>query len=233
MGTFLSLSGIIGKSHSEVADCLAKYCQDNGGGLLQEELSVENKNCCIIKEEGNNTVVHYPSGYLERDQSSAFLSKELDAPVFSFHIHDGDLWMYLLFINGAIVDQFNPIPEYWEEEISEEEIASWSGNASIVTKHIPGLKPESIQKYLVRWLPEEESRKAYTTDEYMNEDWQLIDFMKKVGLTFPLDDQYQPTGSTYKLWTKDHKLIPVKAAPQRAVPLASTPVKRKWWEFWK
>jgi len=59
---------------------------------------------------------------LEWDESSAFLSRELQAPVFSFHIHDGDLWMYILHVNGLAVDQFNPVPDYWDDQISSEEI---------------------------------------------------------------------------------------------------------------
>ena len=230
---FLSLSGIIGKTQNEVAQCLARYCEASEGGLMKEYLDAEHNNCCVIKEAHDNTVVYYPSGFIEWEQSSVFLSKELNAPVFSFHVHDGDLWMYVLFVNGAIVDQFNPIPEYWDENIGEEEIVSWRGNATTVAKYVPGLKPESIQKYLVSWDIDEETKKAYETDEFVNEYWQLTDFMKKVGLTYPFDSNNNSTGTTYKLWTTQLRLRPPKSQTGKPSPLENASVQRKWWKFWK
>jgi hypothetical protein len=32
--------------------------------------------------------------------------------------------MYILYNNGQIIDQFNPIPDYWDENISDEEMES-------------------------------------------------------------------------------------------------------------
>jgi hypothetical protein len=75
-------------------------------------------------EENGNVSVFYPNGFVEWDESSAYISKELKTTVFSFHIHDGDFWMYILYNNGQIIDQFNPIPDYWDENISDEEMES-------------------------------------------------------------------------------------------------------------
>jgi hypothetical protein len=110
MGNFLAISSIIGKTKNEVITSLTNYAISVNGGL-QEESNIDSStdNCCIIDEENGNVSVFYPNGYLEWDDSSAYLSKELNATVFSFHIHDGDFWMYVLYNNGQIIDQFNPI----------------------------------------------------------------------------------------------------------------------------
>jgi hypothetical protein len=204
MGMFLSLTSVVGKTQNEVVNSLTNYAKSVGGGLKKENLSIDNDNCCVIEEAIGNTTIFNPYAYLEWDKSSEFISKDLNAPVFSFHIHDGDLWMYVFFVNGEIVDQFNPIPDYWDDSISVEEIESWKGDASILVKYLNNVKQLNIEKYLVRWdLESEENGKAYVDDEFTNEDWQLLDFMKRIGLPYPLDENGNPKGQIYKLWTKE------------------------------
>ena len=79
---------------------LTRYAQSVNGGLEKANLSIDNDNCCVITEANGNTTVLNPDDFLEWDASSEFISGDLNAPVFSFHIHDGDLWMYTLFANG-------------------------------------------------------------------------------------------------------------------------------------
>ena len=193
MGMFLSLTSIIGKTKDEVVKSLTNYAKSVGGGLEKENLSIDNDNCCVIEEAHGNTTVFNPYAYLEWDKSSEFISKDLNAPAFSFHIHDGDLWMYVLFVNGEIVDQFNPIPDYWDESISEDKIQSWKGDAATIANYVKSVKQADIEKYLVRWdLEAEESQKAYRDDEFQQEDWQLLDFMRKLRLPYRLDDDVNP-----------------------------------------
>ena len=203
MGNFLALSGVIGKTEAEVLTSLKNYASSVEGGIIPDNtMDPENDNCCILEEANGNTTIFYPYGYLEWDASSEFISKELNAPVFSFHIHDGDLWMYILYYNGQVVDQFNPIPDYWDEDLSKDEIESWNGNASSIAKYIPYINTKDIENYLVSWDPdEEESSKAYPTDEYGKEEWQLVDFMSKLKLPYPIDDDGKPKGHTYRYWT--------------------------------
>jgi hypothetical protein len=230
MGNFLALSGVIGKTQNEVFTSMTNYANSVDGGIQQDNtLNSDNGNCCIIEESNGNTTIFYPDGYLEWDDSSEFISRELNATVFSLHIHDGDLWMYLLYNNGKVIDQFNPIPDYWDENITEEEIESWKGNASVVTKYVSYIKQKEIEKYLVRWdLDEEESTKAYPTDEFTKEEWQLVDFMKKLKLPYPLDDNGNPKGQTYKFWTAKLRLKPATKNLTKKTETKDKP----WWKIW-
>jgi hypothetical protein len=231
MGTFLSLTSVVGKTQTEVANSLRNYALSVGGGLEKEDLPVEHDNCCVLKEANGNTSIFYPHGYLEWDASAAFISRELGAPVFSFHIHDGDLWMYLLFVNGNIVDQFNPLPDYWDDNLSKQEMQSWKGNAKLVSSYFNHLQPASIEKYLVRWdLEAEETIKAYAADEFEQEDWQLLDFMKKLQLPYPLKDDGTANGEGYKLYTKELKLGTVSKYSKAR--LAKDNEGKPWWKFW-
>lgn len=230
---FLSLTSIIGKTKDDVVKSLTNYAKSVGGGVEKENLSTNDENCCVIVESNGNTTILNPFDYLEWDRSAEFISKDLNAPVFSFHIHDGDLWMYILFVNGVSVDQFNPIPNYWED-ISEEEIQSWEGNATTVASYVKSVKRTDIEKYLVRWdLETEETKKAYPDDEFMQEDWQLLDFMKKLGLPYPIENDGRPKGDTFKFWTKEFplKVKVAKAASTITTSSVSAP-KKPWWKFW-
>lgn len=236
MGIFLALSGVIGKTQQEVLNSLTNYAKGVNGGVQKEEnINSNNDNCCIIEEANGNTSVFYPDGYLEWDDSSEFISIELNATVFSLHIHDGDLWMYLLYNNGKIVDQFNPVPAYWDDNLSEEEIESWKGSATTLAKYVNYIQPSEIVNYLVRWdLDEEESSKAYPTDEFAKEEWQLIDFMNKIKLPYPLDDSGNPKGQTYKFWTDKLKLKPKQlnnGTSDRSGTIDNNNGK-PWWKFW-
>lgn len=231
MGTFLSITSVVGKSQTEVVNSLLNYAKNNGGGLEKESLPIEHNNCCVIEEANNNTTIFNPYAFLEWDKSSEFISKDLNAPVFSFHIHDGDFWMYVLFVNGEIVDQFNPVPDYWDENISEEELDLWKGNASVIHQYINSVQPVDVEKYLVRWNYEsDEIEKAYSDDEFEQEDWQLIDFMRKIGLPFPLNEDGSPKADTYKLWTT--QLALAQKESQLTKKQVYKTKQKPWWKFW-
>lgn len=149
MGMFLALAGVIGKSQTEVEKSLLGYLQSTGGSFIREAMDQDHEDWSVIGEANGNTTVYYPNSLMQWDKVSEHLSRDLNTAVFSCHIHDGDLWMYVLFVNGRTEDQFNPIPDYWEE-LDEAEINRWRGNATTVAQHVPGLKPASIAKYLTR-----------------------------------------------------------------------------------
>lgn len=224
MGTFLSLSGVIGCTVPNVMAGLQKYAQIHGGGLEQAALASDHGNFCVAGEMNGNTSVVYPSGFLEWDEASAFLSLELKAPVFSFHIHDGDFWMYVLYVNGEVADRFNPIPDYWDEDPGDEEFSLWKGNPDVVAQYVKSIKRNAIANYLVRWDPDaEEDRKAYPGDEFGYEDWQLLDFLRKLKISYPFDNDGEATGTVYRLWANGLPLQTVTPPSGREKP---------WWKFW-
>lgn len=160
MGLFMSMSGVIGKTKEDVEKCLKEFAKNNGGDLLKENLDNENPKFCVINEKNGNATVFYPSGFNEFGDVSKYISEKLNCPVFFFHIHDGDLWLYFLYNKGILVDQFNPIPDYWDDSLSEVEINEQKGNAKLISELIPSVKIEDINKYLIRWNLEDDDKKA-------------------------------------------------------------------------
>jgi hypothetical protein len=206
MGLFLAMSGVVGGSGTSVVDALRTYAESNEGSLKAEKLTTDDDVCLVISEGMNGVTVMYPSGFYEWDNAAQHLSQQLAKPVFSFHIHDGDFWMYSLYEKGEIVDQFNPVPDYWGD-LDEEERRTWQGDATKVARLVPGLSPERVSKYLVQWgndvFESDRRKKAYPTDQFhYGDDWQLIDFMNQLKLPYPVDDRGDLHGITYSFVCK-------------------------------
>jgi hypothetical protein len=171
------------------------------GGRLNRNLEQPTMPTFVITESGPNTTILYPSQFMFSEESSQHISKDLQVPVFSFHIHDGDLWMFILFDNGERATQFNPIPEYWGELDPQEKFA-WAGDVERLTRLVPGLSADAIRNYFVEWTVDivASSRKAYPDDSFeYGVDWQLTDFMRRVGLKYPVRDDGSLAGETFRL----------------------------------
>jgi hypothetical protein len=200
MGLFLAMSGVANSTRAAVEEGLRNYAIEKGGTLETVNASGDPSDALLIAESGRHVTVMYPGDFVQWDDASEFLSRTLGTSVFSLHIHDEDLWMYVLFSKGEQVDQFNPIPDYWSDKISDAERMAWAGRAGVVGMHWPDLVPESIGNYLFEWdLEDEETEKAYPDDEFpFNDCWQVTDFMNRLGLIYPVDDNGKVSGASYR-----------------------------------
>ncbi|MGA2258551.1 MAG: hypothetical protein ABSG53_28130 [Thermoguttaceae bacterium] len=200
MGLFLAMSGVANSTQATVEDALRAYATERGGTLEALGSSADLSEALLIAESGNHVTVMYPGDFVQWDAASEYLSQTLGTSVFSLHIHDEDLWMYVLFSKGKQVDQFNPIPNYWLRKMPENERQEWSGKAAVVGQHWPDLEPESIGNYLFEWdLEDDLKEKAYPDDNFpFNDCWQVTDFMRRLGLVYPIDDGGKVSGATYR-----------------------------------
>ena len=194
MGLFLSLASIVGRGQTAVVTALQDFAMQAGATCRPATHPQASGELCVLQEEQGNTTLFFADPYSDTaDNAAEFLSRRLAAPVFALHIHDGDLWMYVLYYKGAVVDQFNPIPDYWDADLSDQELANWRGAATTVATYVPAVQAADIENYLVRWdVADEHSPKAYPTDEYAREAWQLLDFMKHLQLPYPLVEDVPP-----------------------------------------
>lgn len=203
MGISLSLSGVINKTTQEVESSLKKFTEVVDGGFQRANIPDDHPNLAVMGANGNNTTLVYPNYFEEWEAASAFISKDLNTSVLALHIHDEDLWLFQLYHDGVKVTRFNPLPDYWDEDITEEEASSWLGDAALVSQYIPGTEQAGIQNYFRRWdWDEDGEEKAYPDDEYgFGDCWQMVDFMEKTGLQYPIDEMGTLLGNKYKLWT--------------------------------
>ena len=200
MGLFLAMSGVANSNRVAVEAALRAYATERGGTLESVDPSADASEAMLIAESGSHVTVMYPGEYIQWDDASQQLSRALNTSVFSLHIHDEDLWMYLLFSAGEQVDQFNPIPDYWTKKMPKVEKEPWSGNAAVIAQHWPDVSPESIGNYLFEWdLEADDSDNAYADDQFpYNDCWQVTDFMHRLGLVYPIDDDGKINAATYR-----------------------------------
>ncbi|MEI9998402.1 MAG: hypothetical protein WDO13_04190 [Verrucomicrobiota bacterium] len=199
MGLFLSISGVMQTDKGAVVEALARQVSLKHGIFQAEPRATVDDDTLVLCAAHGNTTIYFPANDLSWWETSQALSRWLKTAVFAFHIHDGDLWMYELYKDGEKIDAFNPIPDYWME-ISEEERESYRGDASVVAGCVPHLKAADIAKYFITWdLNEDKPRKAYTSDKHAYcDEWQLLDFMSKLKLPYPLGERGEPLGPTYE-----------------------------------
>ncbi len=184
MGLFLAMSSVVGAQTAEVEACVRDYVADRQGSLERVSGDLpEAQGARLFESVGGVTFV-YPDAFTEWDDVSAKLSADLKKPTFSFHIHDGDLWMFVLFVNGAEAVKFNPIPFYWGE-LESAERAKWLPTAQDLAQYVPGVRAEELATYLVEWPEEGLPGKAHSDDEFEFIDWQVVDFMRRLGFKYP------------------------------------------------
>lgn len=200
MGLFLAMSGIVGANKAAVEAALRSFADTRGGSFQRAARSTKDPNTLVLVCDDSKCSVLYPWDFFEWDEASRYLSSHLKVPVFSFHIHDEDLWMFLLFDKGEQVAQFNSLPEYWDDSMSDEERRSWTGDAASIASRLPDVAPEAISPYLRHWdMDDEAPGKAFPDDQFnYNDCWQMCDFLKRIGLTYPLDATGQVRGDTYE-----------------------------------
>lgn len=200
LGGFISVSGIAGVSRVNIETALHCFAERRGGRLARDETGLLFPDAIVITTgKPARFSIMYPPGISECNRVARFLSKTLKAPVFLFHIHDGDFWMYTLFVNGRLLDRFNPMPDYWRDDVSSHERKLWSGNAQKLARQWPDLTSRAIERYLVSWKRAPiNPGKAYPDDMYAYNDCsQLIDFMRRLGLRFPIADDGAVVGKHY------------------------------------
>jgi hypothetical protein len=105
------MSGLKGVSRAGLEEALSAYARDNRMTFSHSSAVPTNEDPLTIGSTGTAHTIVYPSSFMDWDAVSAFLSITLRTAVLSMHIHDGDLWMYAIYVDGKDVDRFNPIPE--------------------------------------------------------------------------------------------------------------------------
>ncbi|MBX7072369.1 MAG: hypothetical protein K1X71_04425 [Pirellulales bacterium] len=202
MGTFLSITGLATSEQSEVTKALAHYAAKHEIGFEPTSDSYDEENMLLLHGGLRCSIVH-PNYALDWEDVARELSSLLKVPALTLHIHDDDLWMYVLFLDGERFDQFNPLPEYWEE-LSTEEAATWDGNSNRFAAVWPDASAEQLGRYLIRWS-DESTEKAYPDDEFpAGNPWQMVDFMRRLGLDYPFDREGAPQGKQF-LWRKPRR----------------------------
>src|SRR5436305_1544951 len=104
MGGFLTIAGTANTKLPDLEAALRSYAVAEGGKFTRAPKGIDTGAAVITSGDAGRLSLLCPAGYQKCDKLAAFLSKKLKTPVFLFHIHDGDFWMYWLFAAGKEVD---------------------------------------------------------------------------------------------------------------------------------
>jgi hypothetical protein len=239
MGLFLALSGVIGADQDSVIKSARKYCEGQDGKCEPRLGTTDDPNIAVVAASNGNTILLYPGDFFDWDGASKHLSADLQVPVFSFHIHDGDLWMFVAYDQGIETAWFNPIPDYWGDvDLSERK--RWAGDAAAVTRLIPNVAPASIAKYFLEWNEDTDGKRAYPDDENpYGTDWQMTDFMRRIGLNYPIGSDGTIRGETYFFEVRPERSeMPSTSSSPSNPKLPATKASfgdkqaKPWWKFW-
>jgi len=207
MGLFLHLSTIISTPKSKAIKTLKPLLYQDSYKL--EETSDQNSHeLCVIDSSNRNATILFPSLFNHWELSQA-LSYKLKTAVLTLEIHDGDFWFFVLYDKGNEVLKFNPAPEYYDENVKKEDLSSWLPNIEILCKYFPKTKPEEIENYFINWksnnikhwTDKTDIKKAYPADNYaFGDGLQMFDFLKKIGITYPIDANNNISGNLFRLY---------------------------------
>lgn len=118
------------------------------------------------------------------------VSSQLSTSCCLLRLSDDVVWSYDLFHAGQLVDSYNSMPNYFTKA-SEVELSRLKGDPTLFCAHWPGVSAQNISGYLTNkeLLSQGAESKAYETDKCLEWDaWQLGDFMGKIGLEYPVDE---------------------------------------------
>lgn len=175
---------------------IIQHCEESAARIAFKKLSkMENPYVisdleCRYKQYGKGTLVLLNEDSNGYERLAGALSEELHSPVMLLYIYDEDFWGYYFYENGKELDCYNPMPDYFDESISEEDVDRFSGRADVIAKYFD-VNEEKIQSYLITWTDEIEEQddnnkmKAYDDDVFgVGECWQVTDFMRKIGYPY-------------------------------------------------
>lgn len=142
---------------------------------------------CQYIENAKGVSILFNEHCIGYDSLAKAVSGESGKAILLLYIYDGDYWGYWLYDKGEVIDEFNPMPDYFED-ISEEKLQKLKGNADSIANYFQ-VEKASIEKYLVRWSEETMDQKAYEDDEFGYGDWQMADFMRRLGFPYEFGEE--------------------------------------------
>lgn len=144
------------------------------------------------------------------------LSGTAPGPVMVLYMYDGDYWGYLFYQNGAALDQFSSLPDYFGEGSPPD----CPGNAELLAK-LFGVPADSIAPYVRPWREEAMGGFARQGDQFeIGDCWQLADFLEALGFSY--DQLCPPELELERDLTPDEEAAPIMQV-QTVQPIQEAP----------
>jgi hypothetical protein len=206
------MSALVGVSLDALERYLPEYARAKGGIF-----EVGTPAVAALEEEGDvyalgtltggpsAATVQLPAGFctgVGGEQLSRNLSRHFQGPVFHFVL--ADFWCFVLFDKGEEVSRYHPMPAHWEAHgisFGEGERRQWKCEPEAVAR-AGRVTVKDVECYLVPWdeaMLQGEEQKAYPGDLFPYGPAQFLDFMRKLGLPCPYNEDGTPSGKRFRL----------------------------------
>lgn len=181
MGRFAFISAFVNRDKATVTNALSEYAQSCNGIFERGSKDPEIEET-IIHGGCDVAAITFGRDAGDPDLITAEIARILDTWGIYFHIHDGDLWLYVLYQSGEEVEEFSVRPEYF----GDPDATTSQAPPQRIFDAFPSADPVKIERYLLPWTPELEGQKANPTDNYEYHDcMQLLDFINALGIQYP------------------------------------------------
>ena len=107
------------------------------------------KKSAFVAPAKNGWIAVYDETSEEQDEKelhrvASGLSSSLRCAVFAFLVHDDDVFIYLLYDNGTLIDIYNSVPDYFGT-VSKQERDTWKGHPEKLAAYaLPEIKEPQI-----------------------------------------------------------------------------------------
>ena len=176
MGLFLNVGIVKNCDNKKAENYLKEWADTNDTDIIPKE--------CKVEMQNEDVLIELNEYGADGEEFFKYVSEKNNDAAMYLYIYDGDFWGYFLYDKGKEIDIFNPIPDYFEENI--EDVEKYAGNAEIIAKYFNANKDE-IKKFLVIWPEDEDEYEEDCDDEeakYYFDEWGLVDFMKSLGYEY-------------------------------------------------
>ena len=145
---------------------------------------------CVMNQQKDGVVILLNHGSCLEGHDGFFddISAKNCGTVLAVFVYDSDYWGYTLYDSGKEIDAFCTRPDWLiYGEVTEEKLRRYKGNSRVLARYF-NVSEASIKNYLIPWEDDSYDKKAYPDDKHGQEDWQILDFMAKLGYEYPEDD---------------------------------------------
>lgn len=118
-------------------------------------------------------------GLTRSEEVAQHLSRQLEAPVITFMVHDSDILMYQLYDNGQMLDEYNSCPGYFDGDASMEE-ASQADCETLKRYCRSETTKDELESLLKVWTQAEALEGI--TSKYVFEEQRLVELAKHLDI---------------------------------------------------
>jgi hypothetical protein len=205
MGLFLRYNLFYRVSPEAVYDEYVRFYEERGQSLLHDGLD-SSKAYELHRRDGDWTVLQWNIGWewVVRREAQFHVSRELNCPGLLVFVYDSDYWAYEFFRDGVALDCFVQSPDEAGRWFSGK---SCRGDAAIIAEHLPFLRRDILERYLVHWPRRDELKegwqrvlleqlKAWDVKPQPSDQFTrgkaatVFDFLRYLGVRMEVDDNW-------------------------------------------